>query len=61
MPGSGRVGDQHVQVLIEVPRRLSKRQRELLEEFAATEEKHVTPERKGFIEKVKEYFAPKES
>ncbi|MGB9699234.1 MAG: molecular chaperone DnaJ [Thermodesulfobacteriota bacterium] len=36
--GFGR-GDQHVQVVIKVPTKLSKRQKELLKEFAALEEK----------------------
>jgi molecular chaperone DnaJ len=53
---SGRSGDQHVQVLIEVPRKLTAKQRELLEAFARTEEANVTPQRKSFFEKLKEYF-----
>jgi len=56
---SGRTGDQHVQVLIEVPKKLTSQQREILEAFAKTEEANVTPQRKGFLEKVKEYFAAK--
>jgi molecular chaperone DnaJ len=54
---SGRCGDQHVQVLIEVPKKLTPRQRELLEAFAKTEEAHVTPQRKTFINMLKDYFA----
>jgi len=54
----GRAGDQHVQVYIEVPKKLTARQRELLESLAETEE--ITPERKGFFDKLKEYFTPKE-
>jgi molecular chaperone DnaJ len=54
---SGRMGDQHVQVVVEVPRRLTSQQRELLEAFAKTEEAHVTSQRKSFLEKFKEYFA----
>jgi molecular chaperone DnaJ len=53
---SGRCGDQHVQVLIEVPRKLTAKQRELLEAFAKIEETNVTPQRKSFFEKLKEYF-----
>ncbi|MGA2266346.1 MAG: molecular chaperone DnaJ [Phycisphaerae bacterium] len=56
---SGRAGDQHVQVIIEVPKKLTAQQRELLEAFAKTEEAHVTPQRKSFLEKFKEYFAVK--
>ncbi len=54
----GRKGDQYVQVMIEVPRKVSKRQRELLEQLAATEEADITPARKTFLDKLKAYFAP---
>ena len=53
---SGRSGDQHVQVFVEVPRKLTGEQRELLLKFAETEEANVTPQRKGFFEKLKDYF-----
>jgi len=61
LPGArtGRPGDQYVQVIVEVPRKLTKRQRELLEEYAATEEAEVSEQRKTFLEKIKEYFAGK--
>ena len=52
---SGR-GDELVQVQIETPRRLNKRQRELLRELAELEEKYVTPERKSFFDKIRRYF-----
>jgi molecular chaperone DnaJ len=51
-----RRGDQVVQVLIEIPKKLSKAQEELLRKFAATEDKRVLPESKGFFERVKEYL-----
>jgi len=58
--GYGR-GDQLVRVNIEVPRRLSRRQRELLEEYAQYEDQYEPgSERKTFLEKVKEYFSEKE-
>lgn len=53
----GRVGDQVVRVLIEIPRRLNARQEELLREFAKTEDRHVLPESRGFLERVKEFWA----
>lgn len=53
---SGHKGDLYVQIAIEVPKKLTTRQRELLVEFAATEEAEVTPERKSFLDKLKEYF-----
>ncbi len=48
-------GDQLIQVLIEVPRKLSKKQEELLREYAATEETNVLPAQKSFFEKLKDY------
>ncbi len=52
-----RPGDQHVQIFIEVPRKLAKQQRKLLEQYAKTEQSNVTPERKRFLKKLKKYFA----
>ncbi len=40
---SGRPGNELIQVVIEVPRKLNKKQEELLRELAATEEKEVQP------------------
>ncbi len=54
---SERTGDEIVQVWIEVPRRLNKRQEQLLREYAATEDASVLPESKGFFEKVAEFFS----
>ncbi len=53
---SGRRGQQIVQALIEIPKKLTREQEELLRKFAATEDKHVLPESKGFFERVKEYL-----
>ena len=53
----GGQGDQLVAVTIETPRKLTAKQEELLREFAETENEHVTPERKGFLDKVKDYFS----
>ncbi|MBN1344677.1 MAG: molecular chaperone DnaJ [Phycisphaerae bacterium] len=57
---TGRRGDELVQVLVEIPKRLSKRQSELLREFAETEDKTVLPETKGWVEKLVEFFAGEE-
>jgi len=51
-----RRGDQLVRVLVEVPKRLSARQREILEEFARSGGEEVNPLSKGFFDKVKEMF-----
>lgn len=56
---TGRRGDQHVQVFVEVPKRLTQKQRELLEAYAETEDMDVTPRRKSFFQKLKEYFSGK--
>ncbi len=53
---NGRRGHQIVQVLVEIPKKLSREQEELLRRFAASEDKHVMPESKGFFERVKEYL-----
>ena len=54
--GYGR-GDQLVKILIETPRRLTARQRELLEEFAKLSGEDVNhPMAKGFVDKLKEMF-----
>jgi molecular chaperone DnaJ len=54
---TGRRGDELVQVVVEIPRKLSKQQEMLLRDFAATEDRNVLPESKGFLEKLVEYFA----
>ncbi len=55
---SNRIGDELVQILIEIPKKLNDRQRELLREFAETEDDKVMPQRKGFMDKLKEVFKP---
>jgi len=52
-----RSGDILVQVIVEVPRKLTSRQKELLREYAESEGKAVLPERKGFLERLAKYFA----
>jgi molecular chaperone DnaJ len=53
--GSGR-GDQLVRIVVEIPRKLTSRQRELLEEFARSSGAEMNPLSKGFFDKVKEMF-----
>lgn len=55
-PRSGVRGDLLVQTFIEVPKKLSARQSELLRELAQLEQEHVTPHRKSFIERMWEHF-----
>ena len=54
--GYGR-GDVLVQVVLETPTKLTKEQRELFGKLATLEEKHVSPERKSFFEKLRDYFS----
>lgn len=53
--GYGR-GDEHVRLVIETPKKLTPKQEELLRELAETETVHVSPHRKSFFERLKEYF-----
>ncbi|MCA9237915.1 MAG: molecular chaperone DnaJ [Planctomycetales bacterium] len=57
---SGR-GDLHVQVTIDVPKKLSPEEETLLRQLAELEQKHVAPHRKSFMEKLKEYFVQDEA
>jgi len=50
-------GDLLIRTLIDVPKKLTKRQEELLRELAEIDQKHVSPERKGFFDRVKEWLA----
>ena len=56
----GRKGDLLVQLVVETPRQLTKRQEELFRELAEIEQKHVSPERKSFLDKIRNFFASKE-
>lgn len=53
---TGRRGDQHVVVKVETPTKLTKRQRELLEEFASVSGDETMPLKTSFFDKVKEIF-----
>lgn len=57
-PHGRRRGDLFVQVQVEVPKKLTDRQEELLRELAEVEHAHVSPHRKSFFEKLRDYFAP---
>ena len=49
-------GDLMVQVFIEVPKKLTSEHERILRELAEVENAHVSPERKSFFGKLKEYF-----
>jgi molecular chaperone DnaJ len=62
MPGlrGSRRGDLLVQVIAETPRSLTKRQEELFRELAELDQKHVSPERRSFLDKLRQFFAGEE-
>jgi molecular chaperone DnaJ len=49
-------GDLLVQVVVEVPRKLTRRQEELLRELAELEQKNVSPQRRSFLEMLKSWL-----
>ena len=53
---SKQMGDMYVQVLVETPQKLTKRQRELLNEFQRLSSNDTQPESSGFFGKVKEFL-----
>ncbi|MBI3723170.1 molecular chaperone DnaJ [bacterium] len=55
-PHGYRKGDQLIRVTVAVPPKLTKKQEELLREFAKTEDANISPIRKSFFEKVKSFF-----
>ena len=56
--GRGR-GDQYVRMTIEVPKNLSQKQKQLLQEFDSCAEEKNYQKRKGFFDKIKEMFDEK--
>jgi len=53
---SPQVGDLFIQVTIETPQKLSRRQRELLEEFEEISSSENSPQSTGFFARMKEFF-----
>src|SRR5438105_12984996 len=56
---SKQIGDMYVQVMVETPQSLTKRQRELLSEFQKLSSNETNPESAGFFGRVKEFFGPR--
>ncbi len=50
------VGDLYIQVVVETPQNLTRRQRELLQEFDRESSKETNPESAGFFTRVREFF-----
>lgn len=57
-PGGSRPGDLIVEVVIEVPKKLSESQAKLLRELAELDHESVLPAHKSFFEKLKNFFDP---
>ncbi len=55
------MGDMYIQVDVETPKNLTRRQRELLEEFERESHKGTSPESAGFFARVKDFFEGKGS
>ena len=58
---SHRAGDQLVQIVIEVPKKLNDRQKQLLREFAASEDARLQQQRTGFFDKLKDLIKGEDS
>jgi molecular chaperone DnaJ len=56
MRGAGMHGDLYIEVAVETPVKLSKKQRELLREFEKASEGGTHPESEGFLAKLKEFW-----
>ena len=54
---SSRPGDLLVEIQVEVPKKLTGEQEELLRKLAELDHKHVMPQRKSFFEQVREFFS----
>jgi len=52
----GRAGDLVLHLKVITPRNLTKRQEELLRELDELDKKHVSPERKSWLDRVREFF-----
>ena len=53
---SAQKGDLYIQIAIETPQNLTKRQRELLQEFDELSSQHNNPESEGFFSKMRHFF-----
>ena len=50
-------GNMFIQIEVETPKKLNKRQRELLKEFEAESRAENSPDSQGFLDRVKKFFA----
>lgn len=59
-PRSGQAGELLVQTHVEVPKRLTPKEEEVLRELAEIENRNVSPRRKSFLDKLRDYLTPAE-
>lgn len=52
------MGDLYIQISVETPQNLSKRQRDLLQEFDEISAKENSPQSSGFFNRMKDFFTP---
>lgn len=57
-PRGGTPGDLIVETVVEIPKKVSAKQEELLRQLAELEQRDVSPQRKSFLEKLRGYFSP---
>jgi molecular chaperone DnaJ len=60
-PRSGRRGDLLIQTIIEVPKKVTNEQKKILRQLADLEQDSVLPERKSFLDKLREFFDPEDA
>ena len=53
---SAKIGDMYIQVSVETPQNLTRRQRELLEEFEQVSSAENNPESTGFFARVRDFL-----
>ena len=53
------IGDELVQIIVEIPKKLNQHQESILRDFAETEDENVLPESKGFFTKMVDYLSGK--
>lgn len=55
-PRSRMRGDLLVHTFVEIPKKVTPQQEELLRKLASLDEEHVTPQRRSFLDRVLQYF-----
>ncbi|MBX7144457.1 MAG: molecular chaperone DnaJ [Oligoflexia bacterium] len=54
--GTTRRGDQHVKVVVKVPKKISEKQRAMIEKLKEFDQENMSEDQKGFFDKVKNIF-----